>query len=155
MYRHYGKWYPSHLNAHARIQEFFSGGSRPDSQKTVWTMFFCLFFLVHLILQFTEGVQWFITEKTILFQGSREGPTFSGGGGVQLFSSGVQMLISIETHIISGFPRSGKSQGKMKKKKKKSRSGNFDFSQGNLKFWQKSGNFRIRSREWRNQAIRR
>ena len=42
-----------------------------------------------------------------------------------------------------------------KNEKKKSRSGNYDFSQGNLKFWQKSGNFRIRSREWRNQAIRR
>ena len=34
------------------------------------------------------------------------------------------------------------------------KSGNFEFSQGNLKFWQKSGNFRIRSRWRRNQVIR-
>ena len=39
-----------------------------------------------LILQFTEGVQWFY------YTFSRGGLTFSGGGGVQ-------MLISIETHI--------------------------------------------------------
>ena len=31
---------------------------------------------------------------------------------------------------------------------------NFEFSLGNLKFWQTSGNFRIRSRGWRNQVIR-
>ena len=40
----------------------------------------------------------------------------------------------------SGFPRSGKSQGKIKKKfKVREKSGNFVFGQGNLKFWQKSG----------------
>ena len=49
--------------AHARIQEFLSGGggSRLDGQKTVWTMFF---FSHQLILQFTEG---------------RRGPTSSRG----------------------------------------------------------------------------
>ena len=31
---------------------------------------------------------------------------------------------------------------------------NFEFSLGNVKFWQKSGNFRIRSRGWRNRVIR-
>ena len=49
-----------------------------------------------------------VAEKTILilYQGSRGGPLFSGGGGgggggggVQLFPEGVQMLISIQTHI--------------------------------------------------------
>ena len=44
----------------------------------------------------------FITEKTILFQGSRGGPAFfnifHGGGG------GVQMIVSIETHITCDFP---------------------------------------------------
>ena len=59
-------------------------------------------FSPQLILQFTEGSNGFITEKTILFQGFRGDPTFSRG--VQLFSTGgggggVQMLISIETHI--------------------------------------------------------
>ena len=37
----------------------------------------------------------------------------------------------------TGFPRSGKSQGKIKKVREES--GNFVFGQGNLKFWQKSG----------------
>ena len=53
-----------------------------------------------------RGSNGFIKEKTILFQGSRGGPTFprggsnffQGGGGV----GGVQMLISIETHITCG-----------------------------------------------------
>ena len=41
-----------------------------------------------------------ISKKTIIFQGFRGDPTFSRGGGVQLFpGGGVQMLISIETHI--------------------------------------------------------
>ena len=71
---------------HAQIQEFLS-----------------VLFSPQLILQFTEGSNGFIAEKTILFlsKGSRGGPLFSrevsnffqGGGG------GVQMLISIETHI--------------------------------------------------------
>ena len=72
---------------HARIQEFLSALFSPQ-----------------LILQFKEGFHGFIAEKTILIlnTGSRGGPLFSGGGGggVQLFSrGGVQLLISIETHI--------------------------------------------------------
>ena len=48
-----------------QIQDFFSGGgSKPDGQKTVWTLFFGVFFSPQLILQCTEGVQCFITEKT-------------------------------------------------------------------------------------------
>ena len=64
--------------------------------------FLSVLFNPQLILQFTEGVQWFYCWENILilYQGSRGGhyfpggcPTFSRGGG------GVQMLISIETHI--------------------------------------------------------
>ena len=69
-------------------RNLFQGQSRPDGQKTVWTCskFFCFvywLFSPQLILQFTEGVEGFMTEKTILFQGSRGGPTFPlvGGGG--------------------------------------------------------------------------
>ena len=56
---------------HARIQEFLS------------------------VLFSTRGSNGFIAEKTILilYQGTKGGPLYSGGGG------GVQMLISIETHI--------------------------------------------------------
>ena len=38
-----------------------------------------------------------ISKKTIIFQGFREVPTFTGGGSN--FSRGIQMLISIETDI--------------------------------------------------------
>ena len=45
-----------------------------------------------------RGSNGFIIEKSILFQGPEGGPTFSRG--VQHFpGGGVQMLISIETHI--------------------------------------------------------
>ena len=76
------------------------GGSRPDSHKTAWTRFY---FSPQLILQFTEGSNGFIAEKTFprIQRGSKHfpegGPTFSMGGGVQ-------MLISIETHITCEFP---------------------------------------------------
>ena len=42
----------------------------------------------------------FIAEKTIfiLYKGSRGGPLFSGGGPT-FFPGGVQILVSIETHI--------------------------------------------------------
>ena len=67
---------------------------------------FCQFYLV-LILFYSlkRGSNGFIAEKTILilYKGSRGGPLFSGGGGVSNFfpggGGGVQMLISIETHI--------------------------------------------------------
>ena len=39
----------------------------------------------------------FISKKNILFQGLRGDPTFSRG--FKLFSDGVQILISTETHI--------------------------------------------------------
>ena len=58
---------------HARIQEFLS-----------------VLFSPQLIIQFTEGVQWYNAEKTILIldQGSRGGPLFSSGGGVSNFFQG-------------------------------------------------------------------
>ena len=62
---------------------------------------FCQFYLVlSLFYSLKRGSNGFIAEKTILilYKGSRGGPLFSGGGGVQLFSR-VQIQISIETHI--------------------------------------------------------
>ena len=69
---------------------------------------FCQFYLVlSLFYSLQRGSNGFIAEKTIpiLYKGSRGGPLFSRGG-VQFFSRvGVQMLISIETHIrICYFP---------------------------------------------------
>ena len=63
---------------------------------------FCQFYLVlSLFYNLKRGSNGFIAEKTILTKGSRGGPLFSGGGGVSNFfqGGGVQMLISIETHI--------------------------------------------------------
>ena len=59
---------------------------------------------------YKRGSNVFITEKTILFQGSRWGPTFSGGG-VQLLPGwrGVKILISIEPHLICDFSGEGGS----------------------------------------------
>ena len=65
--------------------------------------FLSVLFSPQLILQFTEGSNGFIAEKTILtlYQGSRGGQLFSrGGGGVKLFpGGGGQMLISLEIHV--------------------------------------------------------
>ena len=74
---------------HARIQDF------------------CQFYLVlSLFYSLQRGSNGFIAEKTILilYQGSRGGPLFSSGG-VKLFpgGGGVQMLISLETHIRTSY----------------------------------------------------
>ena len=74
------------------------GGRR---QLTRIQEFLPVLFSPQLILQFTEGSNGFIAEKTILilYQGSRGVPLFSRGRGVvSNFFQGVQMLISIETH---------------------------------------------------------
>ena len=65
------------------------GGSRPDCQQRI----FVVFFSPQLILQFYGYFK-----ETIISQGFRGGPTFSRGGG------GVQILISIKTHLTCDFP---------------------------------------------------
>ena len=69
-------------------RNFFQGGggSRLDGQKTVLTSFF---FSPQLILQFTEGVQWFYLLRKLYFSKDPEGVQhfpggsnfFRGGGG--------------------------------------------------------------------------
>ena len=65
---------------------------------------FCQFYLVFsLFYSLQRGSNGFIAEKTILilYQGTR-GVHYFPGGGVKLFpggGGGVQMLISLETHI--------------------------------------------------------
>ena len=92
----------------AFIQDFFQGGggSCPMARKQPGQRFFfcvCVFSL-QLILQYTEGIQWFYYIENYIFPKDQEGIQHFPGGGVQLFSGGgVQMLISIETHIICDF----------------------------------------------------
>ena len=78
---------------HARIQEFLSGGrggggggSRPDGQKTVWTMFFLV---INLFYSLQRGSNGFITE-------GRRGSNFFQAVGV-----------SKETDITCDFPGGG------------------------------------------------
>ena len=82
------------LDCHARIQEFSSGeggGGPGQSDKRALTTFF-------LVLSLFYSRKWLISKKTIIFQGSWGGPTFSrGGGGSNFFrGGGFQLLIPIE-----------------------------------------------------------
>ena len=75
----------------------FLGGPEPDGQKTVWTT---VFYSPRLILQFTERVEWLYYRENNTFPRIQRCPSFSRGGGSNFFQGGgVQMLISIETHI--------------------------------------------------------
>ena len=69
--------------------------------------FFFLFFFFKSSAYFTE-VKWSISKKSITFQGSGGGPTFSRGGPT--FSrggGGSNCLFPIETHITCDFPGGG------------------------------------------------
>ena len=65
---------------HARIQEFLSGGggggggrSRPDGQKTVWTMFFLVINLFYSLQSGSNG---------FYYRGEEGVQLLPGGGGV-------------------------------------------------------------------------
>ena len=72
---------------------------------------FCQCYLIlSLFYSFQRGSNGFIAEKNILilYQGSRGAPLFSRGCPTFSRGGGVQMLISIETHIrICYFPGGG------------------------------------------------
>ena len=80
-------------------------GSRPiwQTDKKALTTFF--FFFFSWSSAYFKEVKWSISKKSIIFQGSRGGPTFSRG--VQLFpggGGGSNCLFPIETHITCDFP---------------------------------------------------
>ena len=72
------------------------GVSRPDGQKTVWTMLILVLNLFYSIKRARSLV--LLQRKQYFFQGSRR---------AQHFPEGVQMLISIKTHISCDFPGGG------------------------------------------------
>ena len=95
------------LQSCADLRFFFRGWSRSEGHKTVWTTFYLVFFLA-LNLIYRGGPIVLLQRKLYFskdlegvqhFPGGGGGPTFSRGGG-----GGVQMLISIETHITCDFP---------------------------------------------------
>ena len=93
---------------HARIQEFLSGGGGGPGQsdkKALTTFFFFFFFFFFQSSAYFTEVKWLISKKTIIFQGSRGGPTFSRGGS-NFFQGGgwSNCLFPIETHITCDFP---------------------------------------------------
>ena len=94
-----------------RGSSIFSGGggrwSKPDGLKTVWTTFCFFIFSLQLILQFTEGVHWFYYGENYTFPMIQRRSNIFQGGGVNFFQGGgegLQMLISIETHITCDSP---------------------------------------------------
>ena len=88
-----------HLQAMHGSRNFCRGAQARWLENSLNNIFFLV---LNLFYNLQRGSNDFITEKTILFQGSRGGSTFSRGGPT--FSRGVQMLISIETHITCDFP---------------------------------------------------
>ena len=85
-----------HIDSMRKSRNFYrgviirEGGLGPTARKQPGQLFFqsSTYFTVY-----RRGSNGFITEKTILIQGSRGGPTFSRGSS---FFQGVQMLISID-----------------------------------------------------------
>ena len=61
-----------------KFQEVGGGGSGLAARKQSGRRFILV---LNLFYSLQRGSNCFITEKTILFQGSRGGPTLSGGGG--------------------------------------------------------------------------
>ena len=58
------------------------GGGGPGLTARKQSGPFFVFFSPQLILQFTEGIQWFYNRENYTFEGSRRGPTFSGGSNI-------------------------------------------------------------------------
>ena len=71
------------------------GGPGQSDKKALTTVF--------LVLSLFYSCKWLISKKTIIFQGSRGGPTFSRG--VQLFPGwGVPIAYSYRKYITCDFP---------------------------------------------------
>ena len=72
---------------HARNQEFYSGGGGPSltagkQSGQRFCVFFFFFYSPELILQLTEGVQWFLQRKLCFSKDPEEIQNFPGGGGL-------------------------------------------------------------------------
>ena len=81
-------------------RKFCHWGSRPYCQKTALTMFLSFFFCHQLIFSFHWGSRKLYCSK-VSAKGVQQFPGVGGGG----WGAGVQMLISIETHITCDFLR--------------------------------------------------
>ena len=79
----------------------WGGGSRPDAENTALKtlLLFCAFLVLNLFYSSQRGSNGFITEKTT-FPRNQRGSNIFRGWGPTFYSVGVQMLISIEFHIL-------------------------------------------------------
>ena len=83
---------------------FVRGGPGQSDKKKSSDVFLFVYFLVLSLFYRSQMVN---LKKSIIFQGSRGGPTFSrggGGGGGPTFSKGSNCLFPIETNITCDFP---------------------------------------------------
>ena len=81
------------------------GGSRSIWQKSSDNVYFFIYY-ISLILSLFYRRQMVNFKENYQFSRFQRGPTFSRGGGSNLFE-GVQLLIPIETHITCDFPGGG------------------------------------------------
>ena len=81
---------PPPCEVHAGIQKLFQGVQAPRLENSLDSVvLFCFgIFSPQLILQFTEGVQWFYYREDYPFPRIQRGPTFSRGGGSNIFQGG-------------------------------------------------------------------
>ena len=77
---------PYLAGVHARNQEFYSGGGGVQFRRPENTLdnvfFFLVFYSPELILQLTEGVQWFYYRENYTFQRIQRGSRIFQGEGV-------------------------------------------------------------------------
>ena len=97
------------VQAHARIQEFSSGGgSRSIWQKKLWQRFFCCFLVLSLFYRSQMVTFNLVYHFSRFWRGSN---IFQGGGGVNFFQGGggggVQLLIPYRNPYNLWFSRGG------------------------------------------------
>ena len=99
------------INSCADPGIFFRGGGGgggwggPDPTQSGQRFIFVCFSVLNLFDSLQRRSRSFITGKSIFFKDPGGSNIFQGGGPT--FSRGVQMLISIETHITCDFPGGG------------------------------------------------
>ena len=60
----------------------WGGGPGPTAENSLDNFFFCIFYSPELILQLTEGVQWFYYRENCTFQRIQRGSRIFQGEGV-------------------------------------------------------------------------
>ena len=104
---------PSHACKDSEIGGGVQGRRPENCLGNLYFIYLLMFLVLSVFYNLQKVSNGFITGKSILFQGSRGGPTLSWWEGVQLFQGGgrlsnsfqggIHLLICIETHITCDF----------------------------------------------------